>query len=321
MKHTNRITSLFLALMVLHAGMANAQNTIKEYVADNDPERMEKNVVMGGEPITAKGFGDGHGKMPLLTKKSQLPDTVALITFYMYDLGTNTTSRAGHSVNTVYTSVSKNGGNTISNEIYRQSISNLKAAFKKRGVVLLTPDEFLNTPARRTFYYKEFAPEVSKLGKFLSNIESKQTDIEVSADSFRVFDLTMATDHLRSESLGSELAKKLGVNGVMSIAVELQSSKKSLDLHGFKVSLHGPNPIPKEDKKYVAQKMGNGYYEGQLYSYGTLFLKNPVRVGAFKKAVIEELDFEGVGSILEAFVNKFYDTMGENAEKAAKKYD
>lgn len=320
MKKNILVGCAVIACSLMYAPGSHAQ-AVKEYVEDAGIEKIEKSVVIDGQPVTAKGFGDGHGKMPLFTKKSQLPDTVALITLYIYDLGTHTTSRGGHTVFTTYTSVSKSGGNTLANEIYKNSIANLKQAFLKQGVVLLTPEEFLNTPAKKAFYYKEFTPQVSKLGDFLGGLENKNTDIAVGADNFRVFDIAMSTDFLRSESLGADLTKKLGVKGVLSIAVELQSSKRSLDLHGFKVSLHGPNPVPKEDKKYVAQKMGNGYYNGQLYAHATMFFKSPIEVGSFKKSDLESVNFDGVGVALEAIVNKVYKVMNENTETAAKKYD
>ncbi len=317
-----RIKYTLLCLLVFSATTVVTAQDLKEYAENTDREKIKKSIVMGpgNEPVTAKGFGDGHGKNVLLTSKNQVPDTVALTTFYIYDLGSNTVSRGGHTTYFTYTWLSAAGGNEFANAILKDAIGPMKEAFRKQGHVLLTPDEFLNTPAKREYYYKRFAPEVSKLGKFLGDIETKHADIFVGADGYRVLDISMSGDALRSQSMGGDLCKALGVSGVLSVAVELQSGKKSVDLHGFKVSLHGPNPVPKEDKKYVAQKLGNGYYEGQLYTYGSFFLKKPAEVATMKKDKIEGMDFTGAGTILSCFIEKFYETMYECSETAAKKY-
>jgi hypothetical protein len=308
-----------LLILICISNLLFAQKTISEYVSKTGVEGIMKSIVMGPgfEPVTAGGFGDGHGKNPLLTSTNQIPDTVALVSLYIYDIGT-TTSGSGY---ITYRFVSENGGNQLSNEIYNQSIKTLKETFKKNGVVLLTPEEYLNTPEKLKFYNNEFVPAISKLGNFISNIENKKTDIAVGADYFRCFDISAAPDYLRSESLGSELTKKLNVKGALSIAVEIQSNGKNVNINGIKMSLHGPNPIPREDKKYVAQNMGNGYYDGQLYAYGYFFLKKPILVASFEKNKLVNQNFNGIDVIFGCFVDKFHIAMNNSIEKAAKKYN
>ena len=164
-------------------------------------------------------------------------------------------------------------------------------------------------------------PQISKMGKFLSGIETNQQDISVTANGYRAFDISAASDFLRAESLGADLAKKLGVKGELSIGVELMSDNKHINMNGIKIALHGPNPVPKVDKKYISQNMGAGYYEGQIYANGYRFFKNPIEIGKFEKKqqTINE-NFDGMGTVLECFVEKFYESMNESVEKAKKKY-
>lgn len=312
---------LYIAF-VLSAGSSLAQKTIMEYVEENDKEKIKKSIVMpaGSYPQRAGGFSDGHGINPVLTSTKQIPDTVALITFHIYDIGTSNHIK---NVSITYYSLSEKGGNQMANLISSNSIAQLKEAFKKQGVVLLTPDEYLNTKEKRDYYYNTFSPSISKLGKFLSGIETKQNDIAVAADGYRAFDISAANDFLRAESLGGDLAKKLGVKGVLSIAVELMSDKKNIAMNGTKMVLHGQNPIPREDKKYISQNMGAGYYRGQIYAGGYMYFKNPIVIANFDKKqnkIINE-NFEGIGNVFECFVERFHDEMKESIEKAAKKYD
>ncbi len=315
MNYIHHTVILLLTCITVHA-----QKSMKEYVEKTGKEKIKKGIVMpaGTYPQTAVGYSDGHGINPLLTSVKQLPDTVALITFHIYDIGT---SNHVKNISITYYSLSEEGGNIMANKMLDASIARLKEAFGKQGVVLLTPDEFLNTKEKRDYYYTMFAPDISKLGKFLSGIETNKNDISVTANGYRAFDISAAGDFLRAESLGGDLTRKLGVKGVVSIAAELMSDNKRISMNGIKMVLHGPNPIPKEDKKYISQNMGAGYYTGQIYASGYTYFDKPVEVGKFenKKQFINDT-FEGIDLILESFVEKFYEKMNESIEKAAKKY-
>jgi hypothetical protein len=309
---------IFSSAFALLAGSAFSQKSLKELLDDQGKEKIKKSVLIEQAPVTAGGYDDGHGRNPLLTSKNQLPDTIALITFYAQDIGSSNTV---HNVSITYHSLTGEGGNYFANEIYKKSISTLKEKFKQQGAVLLTPEEFLNTKAKRDYYFKEFQPTVSKLGNFLSGIENKQVDIVAGANGFRIFDVAAAWDVLRAESIGGELAKKLGVKGVLSIQLGLQDDGgKRVNLNQIKIALNGPNPVAKQDKKYVAQNLGNGYYYGNIYSYSNYTLKKPVEIAVFKKKQLEGANVEGIEIILESMIEKMYESMHESIDKAAKKY-
>ena len=157
------------------------------------------------------------------------------------------------------------------------------------------------------------------MGKFLSDFENRKTDISVCADYYRYFDIGASFDYKRSISLGSELADKLGVDAVLSIAVLIQSTlKEKAYIKTVKMSLHGPNPNPKVDKKYFGQKTGTGYYDGQLYMGGTFIFKKPIRSIEFDEEQITTLDFDGFDVIFNSFIEKFYDKMYAAITKVSK---
>jgi hypothetical protein len=319
-KRNITLPAMLLGILLI-ALPAFAQKSIREYVDKTDSEKIKSSIVIGLRPVTAAGYGDGHGSTPLLTSKNQIPDTIALVSFYIYDLGSYTVSQGGNVVATTYTSVSEKGGNILANEILSKSIADLRAGYLRNGIVLLTPEEFLDTEEKRNFYYNEFVPNVSKMGNFLSNLETRHQDIAVTADYYRPLDVAAAHDHLRAESLGYDLATRLGVDGVMISATELQSSSKVVNIHGFKMSLHGPNPIPKEDKDYIGQKTGTGYYNGNAYASGTFYFKQPIQVAEWEKKQMVNINFDGIGVILGCFPEAFFEAMVESIEKAAPKYN
>jgi len=309
--------TIFVFLFLAIQQWGNAQHSIREYVEKYDSKKIQKSMLTDvlSVPTTAKSFRDGHGKTPYLSAENQLPDTIALVAFNIRDLGDVNFVDAGYVTFITYTCLSAEGGNMIANAIYNASIEKLKEMFKKEGVVLLTPEEFLDTPAKRSFYYDEFTPKVSKLGDWLSGIESRGTQMSTSADYFRTFDLSAAADYKRSISLGDELARVLGVDAVLSIGTVLQTNKKEGYLRSMKMAIHGPNPIPKEDKKYAAQKLGNGYNDGLLYISLNFMPKKAVPVLAIKKGTFTDINFDGLDVIMENFIAKTYSIFHETVAK------
>jgi hypothetical protein len=287
----------------------SAQTPMEEYIKKTGVEKIKKMFIADAlsKPATHKSYKDGHGKTPYLTSTNQLPDTIALITFHI-NKGVN---EGFYKIDWLdktqleYEKVVK-GGNVLANLIEAQTLISLKEVLKKRGATLLTPKEYLDTEEKINFYYNLFTPEISKVGSFLNNIENKDVDISVCATSYRYFDMGAAFDYKRSNSLGNELVKGIGVNGTLSIGVELYLDKKGVYVSRIKMAVHGPNPNPKIDKKYIGQKNGTGYYEGQLYYGATFTFKKPIKIIDISK---KELQFGGLEVILSSFIEKYYDEM------------
>ena len=310
-----------LGLMLLLQLAAFAQKTLPEYVEKNSRDEIMKSIQMpaGSQPTTPKSYDDGHGKNPLIFSKTQLPDTIALVTVYVFDEGATDVSKIGSFVYTDQYWISAEGGNLLANEILREGLDDLRAAFKQRGVVLLTPDQFLNTPEKKAFY-KNFQPEISRMGNFISGLEKGDAKVTVTADGYRIFDAGAAKDYLRAESMGSVLASKLGVDGVLHIGIDLSTNATDVYISGIKMVLNAPNPIPRQDKKYVGQKLGTGWYAGQVFASGDLMFKKPLHIVRYKKQEKKPAQLQGIGTIFSCFADRFYNEMEACAVKAAKKY-
>jgi hypothetical protein len=81
--------------------------------------------------------------------------------------------------------------------------------------------------------------------------------------------------------------------------------------------LHGGNPNSKVDKKYMGQKTGTGYYDGQLYVGGTFRFKKPIKSVELGKQHITSMDFKGFEIIFKSFIGKFYDVMNTSISKTS----
>ncbi len=315
---------------------ANAQQ-VQEYVSNTSKDKIRKGIQITQKPVVAGGFGDGHGRNPVLTNRSQVPDTIGIISLYINDFGT--VKEGPYSISSYW--ISPDGGNQIANTLVQQVMAPLKEAFRKQGVVLLDPTEYLNTPAKRKYYYDTFTPKVSRLAKFLSNIETKHVDTSVGADFYRPFDISVCWDAIRAESLVNDLGKNLGLKGMLTVAFNMQTDARTINMLGIRMALNGPNPIPKEDKKYVAQNMGNGYYFGQIYADCNFNFPKPLLVGryhniknkkksssgvldSYKVTITKSaeigLDVSGTEVVVEILSEKMFAEINEAIEKAAPKY-
>lgn len=314
------IKLLSILCVLLCSLTLSAQKSIQEFVDKNDKEKIKKSIFMDGlcKPTTQKACRDGRGKSPYLASKDQLPDTIALISFNINDLGFSTTWKGDWATFTEYFSVSDSGGNQIANAIFDQTFASLKEEFKKQGVVLITIEEALNTQEKKDYYYKTFTPEISKIGQFLNNLENRGVDKAVSATNYRYFDLGAAWDYLRSQSLGADLAKNLGVDGVLSIGTVVQTRVKDGNIRTIKMALHAPNPITKEDKRYIGQKTGTGYYHGQIYAGGYITFKNAITCMDLGKKSITSLDLNGLEVVFGCFIERFYDEINYAVGKNSK---
>ncbi len=299
MKITSKLIGL-IAFMLL-SQLVFSQKTIEEYLSNTKIEKIKKSFVIDAfsKPATHKSYIDGHGKNPYFTSKEQLPDTIALITFHINEQGN------------VFV-------HSAANATQVQVIMTLKEEFKKKGVVLLTPLEFLNASEKKRYYYDEYIPKVSKLGTFLNEIENRDVNKTGAAKTYRFFNMAAAFDYKRSVSLGYDLANKLGVDAVLSIGINIVSSSKGMSLKGIIMTMHGPNPNPKMNKKYVAQKSGNGYNNGQLYIGGRFNFKKPIKVFEHKDHKVIDRNLKGLEIVFKCFIEKFYEEFYSSIEKSSK---
>jgi hypothetical protein len=229
------------------------------------------------------------------------------------------------------------GGNAIADHFEKQTVAVLKEQFQEEGKILLTPNEFLDTKAKQDYYFKTFSPGISKMAKFLSNIENKEAVIAAEADGYRTFDITAAWDAIRAESLVADLGENIGIKGILSVAIILQTDKKEINMASMRMTLNGPNPIPKEDKNYVAQNLGNGYYFGQIYTDCNFVFSKPVLIGTYDNtgkaskertddvliqtsAATINLNINGIEVVSEALTEMTFETLYEGISKAAPKY-
>lgn len=289
--------------------------SIKDFVDNSDEKKIKKKIVVDamGAPVSKKGIGykafsDGHGKNPFFTSKDQLPKKIALATFYVLDNGTKTTI---HQVSVTTHSLTNGGGNYFANQFLSESFPSIKEAFSKAGIELIDIQQALDTKQKQDFY-RSYKPDASAVGKFIGIEEFRKAEMVNTADFYRCFAVEATQDHKRAEALGRDLCKELDVDAVLSIEIEMAYSGKAVYIVKIKWGINGPNPIPKEDKNYPGQKLGSGYYGGQVYFYSYFTFDKPIIVANVKKQQITDENYAGLGSLLKNFAEKTTETWNNN---------
>ena len=290
------------AWLLFFPPLARAENAFdKEIGTDIDALVAKADSDMPGFGHS-HGLKSGNGPTPYLAALGHPPKRVALVSFYAYDQG-NT-----HGFGSPYfggrTEVSRqltaDGAGLVATMLHDQGIATLKETFKAYGMELLTPDEFLDTDAKRELFgsfememggFAKLAKWGEKSGK--ENKLSNATRLSAVAPGYRLFRFLFGEnptmrggDEKISKSLGYDLANGLGVDATLVTCNLCKATKKEGSLERVYMHLFGPNPVPGEE--------GAGQVSG-----------NPnLDFESLKMAGIEWQDYAGYERILAALGKK-----------------
>jgi hypothetical protein len=229
------------------------------------------------------GSDSGRGPVPYLKALHAPPARIALISFYVWDCGNKQENSyriyggdyTYHTTSTRKRDVSQLAMDVLANELYDAGIGPLKEAFASVDSKLLTPDEFLDTDAKKQAY-EAFKPEhnfMEKIYKALDSMDDKGFRYTGAPSGYRVVALTNLSNIKRNkfqlattgagvgtmaEAAGYNLANALGVDAVAILYNVVQAEKKSINMRAAALYLFGPNPI-----KDTGQSL---YWKGHQFS-------------------------------------------------------
>jgi hypothetical protein len=265
---------VLFALLMATASAAQSQGVFdKEIGTDVEALVAKVDFDMSGWG-KVKGSPSGKGQIPYLPALGHPPKRVALVSFYAYDPGD--TKGFGSPYFGGRTEVTRqltpDGASVVATLLHDQGIGALKEAFKAHGMDLLTPDQFIDTDAKRAFF-DSFEFKVGGGTAFIRALEgsgkenklSKADRLSAVAPGYRLFRLVYgenvrpmkSVDKKISVGLGYELTKGLGVDAVLVICNYCKATKKTGNLEGVYFYLFGPNAVPGEDSFT--------YWPGHLY--------------------------------------------------------
>ncbi|HET6372808.1 MAG TPA: hypothetical protein VFG76_05845 [Candidatus Polarisedimenticolia bacterium] len=327
-----RSAQVLASILLLSSPLCIAQSAFDKEIGTDVGALVEKvNFDMNGWG-KVHGMSSGRGQTVYLAPLGHPPKRVALVSFYAYDPGNThgfgSPYFGGRSETT--RQLTRDGAGFVATMLHDQGVPALKETFKTYGMELLTPDEFLDTDAKREFF-ENFEMEMGfgvKLGKAAEsngkeNKLNKATRLSAVAPGYRLFRLVYGEDFrpMRqggdkkiSKSLGYDLAKGLGVDATVVICNVCKATKREGSLEEVYLYLLGPNPVPGEESAtfwpghlYVGVRLdhlgipmlefGKEVKKSTSYSGSS---PNTFRSDSMHEAGIESVDFAGYERILAA---------------------
>lgn len=261
------------------------------------------------------GLESGKGLVPYLRALGGAPKRVALVSFYIWDSG-NKKEKSYRFYNNDYTlrmdntyrlAVDASELDKLATELHAAAIGPLKEEFAAVGMQLLTPAEFLDTPAKQEAF-QSTKVEVGGMGALMGFLQKKDAEEWQwgMPDGYRLIKMTTAGDArgnnyslaLQGMGVGSlantaghDLAQALGVDAVVIMYNIVQAESNSIRLRGSYMYMFGPNP--------VANSGQSTYYPGQQYS-GAYLRTDVDFIKTDKDGKALETDYAGFGIVAHA---------------------
>ena len=194
---------------------------------------------------------------------------------------------------------------------FAQCKDSLVKTFSDRGVQLLLPDQFLDSPEKQKFY-NDFEPEISGVFSAMLN---KSERLSAVAGGFRFIPVPtdIPGEYKFMQSMG-ELAKGLGVDAVLLVTNKSQVvGRKEYEFTELHLNLYGANPVLKTE---------GGFYPGRAYCTGLLFdsesyYTNTSFIVLGKKQELVSKNYDGYEIFISKLSRLMLDYLGEmiNREK------
>ena len=150
MKKTTIIILSFMAIIAGFTTETLAQSSNLQKLLDNPDKMYSKSFVYTGavNPIRKwqikKGFATEADYV--------LPKRVGILAFMIADQSTSSSQSYGYSTVTTTSKATKDGASSVANQIYDNTIKDLKQAFEDKGMELLEVHEYLDTKEKKDLY-------------------------------------------------------------------------------------------------------------------------------------------------------------------------
>ncbi len=288
--------TLFLTAGICLSLFVYAQNELPEDYAS--VEKVAKKTVFNF-PTEGRKAKNGGGYSASLKLMKATPKRVALVSFFTFDPGlTKKYSYSSEGMTYVSTTtvtktrgLSKGSASAIVDGFFYSSIDKLIEKFKANGMDLLLPEQFLDTEEKKQ-YLESFSVKHDKFNNFIKNLGSADhTTVYAWPEGTKPLDIIyepfdnysksgmlstmdynkkitdkqtmlMLDDENMQNSIGYDLASKLGVDAVLIVYFTIYQPKDTrIVLQNANMILMGPNPLQVEEggKKPLFYRRGQFY--------------------------------------------------------------
>ncbi|MEL6562173.1 MAG: hypothetical protein AAFQ94_28565 [Bacteroidota bacterium] len=299
--------SVVLIYLFLIANCAFSQKSVQE-LSELSNKKFNKisRTYHGGSPAIIKSFSKSCKKMGQDLPEDLTPSVkkVGILTFYLSDFSELDNRRALRNGGVYADNLTTAATGQLARDFYDQSLQKLKESYKAQGIELLTPDQFLDTEAKKDAYFSTEIKlsGVSKVVSALSrNVGRKNEKSPNAPDGYRVVYNSLSIDGADKKAVISlgKLAKELGLDGLLSVQILTNLKGRTIGLHKVKMALHGINPIPYDGTcKWVG-----GYFDGLLLEFAEISAGDLV-FAKIKKKAIADVKIDGFDALIGRLSDK-----------------
>jgi hypothetical protein len=261
-------------------------------------------------------FGPAHADMKKLHDIG-MPKKVGLITFYIFDSGSSEFSAMRKVYGGTYSSIygiTEQTANEFASEFSEIAVPILKREFAAKGMELLTPNEFLDTPQKVTAYVHFELPKggLQKATEATVNWLDRNPGAAGAADGYRMIPLHSSFLNKDVMFALEKLRQELDLDALVAFSHLTSGQKNVVIFSSAYLQMFGPNPQPLPDNKMQA-KFWQPTIPYPSGTFGKGFKGVPFHKWKTRK-VAETTEYEGYDVIVEAMsqrtlaeLQKYYD--------------
>ncbi len=268
------IPRLFVAVFLIVGGLTAAGEPAGQVT-----------LFRAGQPDPA-----GDGPVPNLTRLSEPPRRIALVSFYLVNSGRSPGS---------YT-VAKDGVNRFAQGFHEKGIGELQKVFAANGLEVLVPphgEAYTRHEMKLGAAARDARPLMRKMGE--SAVDGRLVRRSAVAAGYRLLPVHFApTDPKIGNSL-EDLRRELGVDALMVVKHGVRAKSRKIHLEDVQLLIYGPNPVPRaEGRKYEARA------EAQVYIDARVETPAPLTIAEVERGEIRRESYEGYAALLRTIANR-----------------
>ena len=272
-----KATIILLSLMALIVGFTTdtlAQSTNLQKLLDN-PDKMYSKVfdyTGAVNPIRKwqikKGFATEADYV--------LPKKVGILAFMVEDQSTSSTQSYGYSTVTTTSKATVDGVSSVANQIYDNTIKDLKESFKDKGMELLEVNEYLDTEEKIELYNNYELKQLKGLKAF-SGITGRGNS--GPAIGYRAMSLPYFGSFPKAVQKRNDFFNQLELDAILIVEIGMSvTGNKLISVKShilYKNPASGTETIYSDYNEVVSVKFGVSPYEKKP-TYGGIFVTEEV---------------------------------------------
>lgn len=302
----------YLVLALFCVGLTvNAQKTLEDF-ANYPDKKFFKKTTSRNYSSYVKSWKKSYSKrgQDIAPDARPNPKKVGLLTLFLSDLS-KTNSKAILRGGVFENYLSEDGGIIFLKELAEPALPQLVKAFAEDGRELLFPKEFADTSEKKEVYYNTEIPlsglakKMLKLSSYFTKERQKNPFVPSDMALHEAPAVLFGEDGKTCKMIG-DFAKKLDLDGVLSVKFTTSLDGKKLSLKGVTINLHTVNPIAKDPN----QKWIGGYFSGILAESIVLDLEKPIVFAVLgKKGSLKSMNTKGFDKVISRMTTKLLENL------------